>query len=109
MASMPANAPRIVQLCGSTLKDFCADKDQNLKYLGLVGFSTLRQSHPKCLAESDARPLILACLSDEDVTIRTRALDLLPGMTSRKNLQELVAQLLKHVDAASGQYRKIWF
>lgn len=104
--SMPANAPRIVQLCGSTLKDFCADKDQNLKYLGLVGFSTLRQSHPKCLAESDARPLILACLSDEDVTIRTRALDLLPGMTSRKNLQELVAQLLKHVDAASGQYKK---
>ena len=104
--SMPANAPKIVQLCGSTLKDFCADKDQNLKYLGLVGFATLRQSHPKCLAESDARPLILACLSDEDVTIRTRALDLLPGMTSRKNLQELVAQLLKHVDAASGQYKK---
>lgn len=104
--SMPSNAPRIVQLCGSTLKDFCADKDQNLKYLGLVGFATLRQSHPKCLAESDARPLILACLSDEDVTIRTRALDLLPGMTSRKNLQELVSQLLKHVDAASGQYKK---
>lgn len=104
--SMPSNAPRIVQLCGSTLKDFCADKDQNLKYLGLVGFATLRQSHPKCLAESDARPLILACLSDEDVTIRTRALDLLPGMTSRKNLQELVSQLLNHVDAASGQYKK---
>jgi AP-3 complex subunit delta-1 len=104
--SMPANAPKILELCGVTLKEFCADKDQNLKYLGLVGFSSLRQSHPKCLMESDARPLILACLSDEDVTIRTRALDLLPGMTSRKNLQELVAQLLKHVEAASGQYKK---
>jgi AP-3 complex subunit delta len=104
--SMPAIVPRVVQLCGSTLKDFCADKDQNLKYLGLVGFATLRISHPKCLAESDARPLILACLSDDDVTIRTRALDLLPGMASRKNLQELIAQLLKHVDAASGQYKK---
>lgn len=104
--SMPANAPKILQLCASTLRDFCADKDQNLKYLGLVGFSSLRQSYPKCLVESDARPLILACLSDEDVTIRTRALDLLPGMTSRKNLQELVAQLLRHVEAASGQYKK---
>jgi len=104
--SMPAAVPAIVQLCGKTLKEFCADKDQNLKYLGLVGFSSLRQSHPKCLMESDARPLILGCLSDEDVTIRRRALGLLPGMTSRKNLQELIAQLMSHVEAASGDYRK---
>mmetsp|Transcript_10736 Transcript_10736/g.16427 ORF Transcript_10736/g.16427 Transcript_10736/m.16427 type:complete len:1219 (+) Transcript_10736:101-3757(+) len=104
--SMPASVPAILQLCGKTLREFCADKDQNLKYLGLVGFSSLRQSHPKCLMESDARPLILSCLSDEDITIRKRALDLLPGMTSRKNLQELIEQLLTHVEAATGQYRK---
>ena len=104
--SMPASVPRIVQLCGSTLKDFSADTDPNLKYLGLVGFSSLMISHPKVLVESDARPLILACLSDDDVTIRTRALDLLRGMTTRKNLQELVGQLMKHVEMASGQYKK---
>jgi len=104
--SMPGNVPAIVQLCGKTLKEFCADTDQNLKYLGLVGFSSLRKSHPTCLMESDARPLILGCLSDEDITIRKRALGLLPGMTSRGNLQELVAQLMSHVEAASGEYRK---
>lgn len=54
---------------------------------------------------SECRGLILKCLSDEDVTIRTRALGLLRFMTTRRNLVDLVTQLLGHVEAASGQYR----
>lgn len=103
--SMPAIVPEIVDLCAQTLRDFVEEKDQNLKYLGLVGFSSLMQSHPKVLSAPTYRPLILACLSDEDVTIRTRALGLLPGMASRKNLMELVKQLLQHVEYASGDYK----
>eukprot|EP00980_Cylindrotheca_fusiformis_P011912 scaffold2830_cov131-Cylindrotheca_fusiformis.AAC.33 len=103
--SMPAVVPEIVDLCAKTLRDFVEEKDQNLKYLGLVGFSSLMQSHPKVLSAPTYRPLILACLSDEDVTIRTRALGLLPGMASRKNLMELVKQLLQHVTHASGNYK----
>ena len=102
---MPAIVPEIVDLCAQTLRDFVEEKDQNLKYLGLVGFSSLMQSHPKVLSAPTYRPLILACLSDEDVTIRTRALGLLPGMASRKNLMELVKQLLQHVEYASGDYK----
>jgi AP-3 complex subunit delta-1 len=103
--SMPAIVPEIVDLCAKTLRDYVEQKDQNLKYLGLVGFSSLMQSHPKVLSAPTYRPLILACLSDEDVTIRTRALGLLPGMASRKNLMELVKQLLQHVEYASGSYK----
>lgn len=103
--SVPPIVPEIVDLCAKTLRDFVEEKDQNLKYLGLVGFSTLMQSHPKVLSAPTYRPLILACLSDEDVTIRTRALGLLPGMASRKNLMELVKQLLQHVEYASGSYK----
>ena len=103
--SMPASVPDIVTLCAKTLRDFVEDRDQNLKYLGLVGFGSLMQSHPKVLSAMDYRPLILACLSDEDVTIRTRALGLLNGMTSRKNLMELVSQLMQHVELASGSYK----
>ena len=103
--SMPASVPEIVALCAQTLRDFVEEKDQNLKYLGLVGFGSLMKSHPKVLSAPNYRPLILACLSDEDVTIRTRALGLLPGMASRKNLMELVSQLLKHVELASGDYK----
>ncbi len=103
--SMPASVPEIVALCAQTLKEFVEEKDQNLKYLGLVGFGSLMQSHPKVLSAPNYRPLILACLSDEDVTIRTRALGLLPGMASRKNVMELVTQLLQHVELASGDYK----
>lgn len=45
---------------------------------GLVGFVNLMRSHPRAVAEH--RALVLACLSDDDVTIRTRALELLSGV-----------------------------
>ena len=103
--SMPASIPDIVTLCASTLKTFIEEPDQNLKYLGLVGFGSLTASHPKVPSAPEYRPLILKCLSDEDVTIRTRALDLLGGMATRKNLQELVSQLMGHVEMATGSYK----
>lgn len=108
--SMPPNVPDIVQLCSQTLQIFVQEEDQNLKYLGLVGLNSLTGSHPKLLSSSSGgssshRDLILQCLSDDDVTIRTRALDLLAGMASRKNLKELIEQLLPHVDMAEGPYK----
>lgn len=103
--TMPANVPDIVSLCAETLQSFVREADQNLKYLGLVGFASLMQSHPRALSAPGYRPIILACLSDQDVTIRSRALSLLTGMASRKNLIELVTQLLKHVELATGSYK----
>lgn len=103
--TMPPNVPEIVELCATTLIDFVKQADQNLKYLGLVGFSTLMQSHPNVLNVPEYRPLILQCLTDPDVTIRTRALDLLTGMVSKKNLIELITQLLNHVELATGSYK----
>ena len=103
--TMPPNVPDIVELCATTLIDFVKQADQNLKYLGLVGFSTLMQSHPHVLNVPEYRPLILHCLTDPDVTIRTRALDLLTGMASKKNLIELITQLLNHVELAIGSYK----
>jgi AP-3 complex subunit delta len=105
---MPAMVPEIVTLCATTLKSFLQEADQNLKYLGLVGFASLLQSHPKVLSLApEYKPLILACLSDQDVTIRTRALELLHGVATRKNLPELISQLLQHTEfAATGRYKQ---
>lgn len=97
------NVPGIVRLCSDQLRQFIDDPDQNLKYLGLVGFVELMKSHPKAVVEH--KELVLLCLSDDDVTIRTRALELLTGMVTRKNLEELVAKLLQHVARAEGAYR----
>ncbi|KAJ1448600.1 adaptin N terminal region-domain-containing protein [Pelagophyceae sp. CCMP2097] len=97
------NVPGIVKLCAEHLRGFIEDADQNLKYLGLVGFVELMQSHPKAVVEH--KELVLLCLSDDDITIRTRALELLTGMVTRRNLEELVVKLLSHVARADGTYR----
>lgn len=103
--TMPASVPSIVALCAENLRSFVEESDQNLKYLGLAGFGSLMTSHPKVLSAPGYRPLILACLSDEDITIRTRALDLLIGLATRKNIMDLITQLLHHVDMATGNYK----
>lgn len=87
------NASEVVQLCSDHLKGFVEDMDQNLKYLGLVGLADLMKSHPRVVI--DHRDLILGCLGDEDVTIRTRALELLSGIVSKKSLIDLVNHLLE--------------
>ena len=105
--TMPASVPDIVQMCSQTLKEFVEDSDQNLKYLGLVGFGSLMTSHPQVLSQTrEHKDLILKCLSDEDITIRTRALELLSGMATRKNVRDLITQLLRHVECADGPYQR---
>jgi len=105
-SSQPSNIEEVVELCVETLRSFVSDPDQNLKYLGLVGFGSLLQSQPNVLhSHSECRTLILKCLSDEDVTIRTRSLGLLKFMATQRNLVDLITQLLGHVEAASGEYK----
>lgn len=43
----------------------------------------------------DHREIVLRCLTDDDITIRTRSLEVLAGIVSRKSLVELVHHLLQ--------------
>eukprot|EP00026_Physarum_polycephalum_P000665 Phypoly_transcript_00666.p1 GENE.Phypoly_transcript_00666~~Phypoly_transcript_00666.p1 ORF type:complete len:1220 (+),score=294.05 Phypoly_transcript_00666:473-3661(+) len=93
----------LIKLCITKLRSFVEDPDQNLKYLGLLALNNIMKIHPKAVAEH--RDLILTCLDDEDVTIRMRALDLLTGMVSKRNLMDIVRKLLEHIEKAEGAYR----
>lgn len=97
------NVPNAVQVCSDYLKGFIADSDQNLKYLGLVGLINLMRSHPRVVVEH--RDSILLCLHDDDFTIRTKALELLAGIVSKKSLMDIVKHLLQHVADSEGSYR----
>jgi hypothetical protein len=55
--------------------------------------SRILKTHPKSVQVH--KDLILACLDDKDESIRLRALDLLYGMVSKKNLMKIVTQLIK--------------
>uniref|UniRef100_A0A671S9Y2 AP-3 complex subunit delta-1 n=1 Tax=Sinocyclocheilus anshuiensis TaxID=1608454 RepID=A0A671S9Y2_9TELE len=72
----------------------------HLKYLGLLAMSKILKTHPKSVQSH--KDLILQCLDDKDESIRLRALDLLYGMVSKKNLMEIVKKLMLHVDKAEG-------
>lgn len=89
-----------IQLCVQKLRILIEDSDQNLKYLGLLAMSKILKTHPKSVQAH--KDLILACLDDKDESIRLRALDLLYGMVSKKNLMEIVNKLLGHMERAEG-------
>ncbi|CAF3324071.1 unnamed protein product [Rotaria socialis] len=91
-----------IQLCVQKLRILIEDSDQNLKYLGLLAMSKILQTHPKSVqAHHD---LIMLCLDDKDESIRLRALDLLTGMVSRKNLMDVVRKLMVHMSKAEGTH-----
>jgi AP-3 complex subunit delta-1 len=85
------------------LKGFVEDEDQNLKYLGLLAMGNFMKVHPRVVAEHKA--MILKCLNDEDITIRQRALDLVSGMISKKNLPDIVRILMEHVETSVSTSR----
>jgi AP-3 complex subunit delta-1 len=93
------NAGQALKTCSTYIKGFIEDDDQNLKYLGLVGLIRLMSINPLIAVEH--RDLVLHCLSDEDVTIRSRALELLAGMVTKKSLVDLVQHLLQVRTACS--------
>ncbi|XP_028145616.1 AP-3 complex subunit delta [Diabrotica virgifera virgifera] len=98
-SGMPNHAASI-QLCVQKLRILIEDSDQNLKYLGLLAMSKILKTHPKSVQSH--KDLILQCLEDKDESIRLRALDLLYGMVSKKNLMEIVKKLMVHMDKAEG-------
>ncbi|KAH3732797.1 delta adaptin [Pelomyxa schiedti] len=102
IAGLSGHLPTM-KLCIVKLRSFIEDPDPNLKYLGLLALHSIMKIHPKAVAEH--RDLVMMCLDDEDVTIRHRALDLLTGMVSKKNLKEIVQKLLNNMEHSEGSFR----
>ncbi|XP_031845956.1 adaptor-related protein complex 3, delta 1 subunit-like garnet isoform X2 [Nomia melanderi] len=98
-SGMPNHSDSIL-LCVQKLRILIEDSDQNLKYLGLLAMSKILKTHPKSVQAH--KDLIMQCLDDKDESIRLRALDLLYGMVSKKNLMEIVRKLMVHMDKAEG-------
>ncbi|XP_014217079.1 AP-3 complex subunit delta-1 [Copidosoma floridanum] len=98
-SGMPNHSDSI-QLCVQKLRILIEDSDQNLKYLGLLAMSKILKTHPKSVQAH--KDLIMQCLDDKDESIRLRALDLLYGMVSKKNLMEIVRKLMVHMEKAEG-------
>ncbi|KAJ1968790.1 AP-3 complex subunit delta [Dispira parvispora] len=94
------DVPQLASLCSEKLRLFVQDTDHNLKYIGLLAMARLQAKYPRLVVNH--RALVVKCLGDPDLSIRLRALDLLPGITTRKNLMDTVQRLMGQLTAGSG-------
>mmetsp|Transcript_29695 Transcript_29695/g.41030 ORF Transcript_29695/g.41030 Transcript_29695/m.41030 type:complete len:1213 (-) Transcript_29695:137-3775(-) len=92
----------LIRLCITKLRAFVEDPDQNLKYLGLLALHKIMLNHPKAVMEH--REMVIKCLDSEDISIRSRALDLLVGMVGKRDLMEIVQKLMERLETADTEY-----
>jgi len=85
----------LTKLAADRIKLFVEDRDANLKYLGLDAMSRLMLDNPKLVM--DQRDTVLACLADVDATIRNKALVILQGLATKKNLVATINAMFDNV------------
>ncbi|KAH9049511.1 Adaptor protein complex AP-3 delta subunit [Lactarius hengduanensis] len=85
----------LAELCVTKLAAFLQDPDQNLKYIALLALAKIVPTHRHLVAKY--QDMIFSSVSDQDLSIRMRALDLLSAMVTKDNLQSIVQQLLSYL------------
>lgn len=94
-----AEGDEIARLCVNKLRAMLVvEGDPNLRYVALLAFVKITNSHADLVSQH--QDVILECIDDPDISIRTRALDLVSGMVNGNNLQPVVERLLKQLRSA---------
>ena len=89
----------IARLCVDKLRAMLVvEGDPNLRYVALLAFAKITSSHSDLVAQH--QDVIMECIDDGDISIRTRALDLVVGMVNANNLQPVVNRLMKQLQHA---------
>lgn len=89
----------VARLCVNKLRAMLiVEGDPNLRYVALLAFAKITTSHADIVSQH--QDVILECIDDADISIRTRALDLVIGMVNANSLQGVVERLLKQLQTA---------
>ncbi|KAF2810235.1 Adaptor protein complex AP-3 delta subunit [Mytilinidion resinicola] len=91
-----AEGEDVAHLCVSKLRGMMViEGDANLKYVALLAFDKIVRSHPHIVAVH--QDVILECIDDPDISIRTGALNLVVGMVNSDNLTAIVGRLMRQL------------
>ncbi|KAF2259824.1 Adaptor protein complex AP-3 delta subunit [Lojkania enalia] len=86
----------VARLCVGKLRGMMIiEGDANLKYVALLAFDKIVRSHPHLVSQQ--QDVILECIDDPDISIRTCALDLVVGMVNSENLIAIVGRLMRQL------------
>ncbi|KAI1261251.1 AP-3 complex subunit delta [Xylariaceae sp. FL1019] len=100
-----AGKEEIASLCVNKLRSMVmVDGDPNLKYVALLAFNKIVDTHPWLVAQQE--DVILECIDSTDISIRIKALDLVQGMVSNDNLVSIVSRLMRQLKLSSANDRK---
>ncbi|CCH41962.1 AP-3 complex subunit delta [Wickerhamomyces ciferrii] len=86
------NDYEVANLCLEELVEFFKEKDQNLKYVGLLAFFKIGKINPEFISSYSEH--ILEYLVDDDLTIREKALAIVDGIVNDENLFQIVKLLM---------------
>ncbi|KAJ8107119.1 hypothetical protein OPT61_g9085 [Boeremia exigua] len=91
-----AEGEEVAKLCVGKLRGMMViEGDSNLKYVALLAFEKIVDSHPYLVGQQ--QDVILECIDDPDISIRMRALDLVVGMVNPDNLTAIVGRLMRQL------------
>ncbi|KAL0254725.1 AP-3 complex subunit delta [Diplodia seriata] len=94
-----AEGEEIARLCVGKLRGMLVvEGDPNLKYVALLAFDKIVRSHPHLV--SLHQDVILECIDDADISIRSQALGLVVGMVNPDNLTVIVGKLIRQLRSA---------
>lgn len=85
----------IVKLCLEKLMDFFGTADSNLRFVGLLALIKIVKSFPDFIHKVPrVSGVIMHCLTDKDLIIKLKALEICQYLLSEDNIAELVKTLL---------------
>lgn len=85
---------------------FLTVRESNLRYLALENIGRLSQSEGISSAVAKHQKTIISCMSDQDMTIRSSALDLLFTTANGETAAQIVEELLSAIENADYSLRE---
>ena len=99
ICSIPINHRALLRSAAERAQSFIENTDPNLRYLGLISMTRLMQLDQKII--SHHREVITNSLQSDDQTCVIIAVDLLQSIASRKNIADIVLNLVQQIENRS--------
>jgi AP-2 complex subunit alpha len=96
----------LIQESGKILGQFLDSKDTNMRYLALETMAHIASTGDPLQTLSRYQQTVLRSLSDKDISIRRRALDVLYSTCTPENCREIVQELLNYLTEADYEFQE---
>ena len=97
ICNLRINSRELVRTAADRAQNFIENEDPNLRYLGLISITRLMQINQSII--NLHRETLMNCLDSDDQTCVFIAVDLLESIVTKKNIGEIVLNLVDQIEA----------